>query len=118
MLSIDDPFAQDALYHKECMTKYYTHHWSCLCKKCMQGYDYSVSAGRKWSLLKVSYVIEGDSDGPFFITDLSAMHRTKLMDLGGIVPDRIHTYQFQDCIMSQILWVTGLKTNENLYIAC
>ena len=49
-LAKGDFFAQDAVYHKECMTKYGTRHRFCLHKK--------------HSGDTVAYVIEDDSGGP------------------------------------------------------
>ena len=114
-LSAGDLFAQGALYHKECMTKYYTQHRSCLRKK----HNDSVANQSELEDIAlaeiVSYVIEGDSDGPFYITDLAEMYKTRLTELGGIVPNRIHSSRFQNRILSQIPWMTSQKESEILH---
>ena len=38
--------------------------------------------------------------------------------LGGIVPDKVHTPHFQECILRQIPWMIGQKADKKLYIAC
>ncbi len=66
----------------------------------------------------MAYVTESDSDGPFYIIELSELYKTRLKELGGIVPDRVHTPRFQERILSQIPWMKGLKVDKKLYIAC
>jgi len=62
-----DLFAQDAVYHKECMTKYYTRHRSCLRNRHNEG-KASQSELEGIALAEtVAYVIEDDSDGPYYI---------------------------------------------------
>ena len=66
-LTSGDLFAQDAVYHKECMTKYYTRHRSCLCNQHNEG-KVSQSELEGIALAEtVAYVIEDDSDGPYYI---------------------------------------------------
>ena len=66
----------------------------------------------------MAYVIEDDSDGPLYTIVLAELYKTRLKELGGLVPDRIHTPCSQECILSQIPWIRGQKTGKKLYIAC
>ena len=45
-------------------------------------------------------------------------YKTRLKELGGVVPDRIHTPRSQERILSQIPWMRGQKAGKKLYIAC
>ncbi len=118
-LANGDLFAHDTVYHKECMTKYYTRHRSCLRKKHSEG-KISQSEIEGIALAEtVAYVTESDSDSPFYISELAELYKTKLDELGGTVPIRIHTPRFQERILSQIPWMKGLKAHDKkLYIAC
>ena len=70
-LASGDLFAQDAVYHKECMTKYYTHHRSRLRNNRTEG-KISQSDLEGIALAEtVAYVIEDDSDGPFYTIELA-----------------------------------------------
>ena len=116
-LASGDLFAQDAVYHKECMTKYYTHR-SRLSKKRTEG-KISQSELEGIALAEtVAYVIEDDSDGPFYTIELADLYKARLEELGGIVPDRVHTSRFQQRILSQIPWMSGQRADKKLYIAC
>ena len=66
----------------------------------------------------VLYVVEDDSDGPFYIIELAELYTNRLKKLGGAVPGKIHTPRFQERILSQIPWVNGHKVDKKLYIAC
>ena len=117
-LASGDLFAQDAVYHKECMTKYYTRHRSRLRKRRSEG-KVSQSELEGIALAEtVAYVIEDDSDGPFYTKELAELYKARLKEMGGIVPDRIHTSRFQERILSQIPWMSGQKADKKLYIAC
>ncbi len=118
-LANGDLFAHDTVYHKECMTKYYTRHRSCLRKKHSEG-KISQSELEGIALAEtVAYVTESDSDGPFYISELAELYKTRLDELGGTVPTRVHTPRFQERILSQIPWMKGLKAHDKkLYIAC
>ena len=37
----------------------------------------------------MAYVIEDDSDGSFYTIVLAEVYKTRLKELGGVVPDRI-----------------------------
>ena len=64
-LASGDLFAQDAVYHKECMTKYYTRHRSCLCNRRNEG-KVSPSELEGIALAEtVAYVVDDDSDDPY-----------------------------------------------------
>ena len=117
-LTNGDLFAQDAVYHKECMTKYYTRHRSHLRKKYSEG-NTSQSESEGIALAEtVAYVIEEESDGPFYTIELAELYKTRLKELGGVVPNRIHTPCFQERFLSQIPWMRGQKAGKKLYIAC
>ena len=50
---------------------------------------------------------------------LAELYKTRLKELGGVVPDRIRIPRSQECIsLSQIPWMRGQKTGKKLYIAC
>ena len=116
-LANGDLFAHDAVYHKECMTRCYTRHRSRLHKKRSEG-KISQSELEGIALAEtVAYVTESDSDGPFYIVELAELYKTRLKELGGIVPDRVHTPRFQERILLQIPWMKGLKADKKLYIA-
>ena len=53
-----------------------------------------------------------------FISQLAELCTTRLKELGGIIPDRVHTPHLQERILSQIPWMKGLKAGKKLYIAC
>ncbi len=117
-LSSGDLFAQDTVYHKECMTKYYTRHRACLRQRHSKG---KVSQSELEGIAfaeTVAYVIEDDSDGPFYVTELADLYAARLKDLGGTVSERIHTTRFQKRILSEIPWMSGQKVGKKLYIAC
>ena len=100
------------------MTKYYTHHRSCLRNRHNEG-KVSQSELEGIALAEtVAYVIEDDNDGPYYITELADLYTARLNELGGMVPDRIHTTRFQERILSQIPWMSGQKADRKLYIAC
>ena len=37
----------------------------------------------------MAHVIEDDSDGPFYTIVLAELYKTRLKELGGVVPDKI-----------------------------
>ena len=69
-----DLFADDAVYHKECMTKYYTRHRSHLRKKHSEGKTNQSKLEGIAFVETVAYVLESESDGPFYITACRIMH--------------------------------------------
>ena len=75
--------AQDAVYHKEFMTKYYTHHRSHLRKKQSEG-NTSQSELEGFAVAEtVAYVIEEESDSAFYKIELAELYKTRLKELGG-----------------------------------
>jgi len=46
------------------------------------------------------------------------LYKARLNELGGMVPDKIHTTRFQEHILSQIPWMSGQNADRKLYIAC
>ena len=115
MLTRGDLFAQDLVYHKECMKKYYTRHRSCLRNKHTEG---KVTLEGIALAETVAYVIEDDNDGSYYIIELADLYTARLGELGGVVPGRIHTTHFKEHILSQIPWMSGQKADRKLYIAC
>ena len=113
-----DLFANDAVYHKDCMSRYYNLHTSCLRKKRDDGRVNQSELEGIALAETVAYVVDDDSDGPFYIAELGELYKERLKQLGGIVPDRIHTPRFQERILSQITWMRGQKDGNKLYIAC
>ena len=113
-----DLFANDAVYHKDCMSRYYNLHTSCLRKKRDDGRVNQSELEGIALAETVAYVVDDDSDGPFYIAELGELYKERLKQLGGIVPDRIHTPRFQERILSQIPWMRGQKDGNKLYIAC
>ena len=47
---------------------------------------------------------------------LTEVYKTRLKELGGVVPDGIHTHRSQERILSQLM--RGQKAGKKLYIAC
>jgi len=86
------------------MTNYYTCHRSCLYNKCSEG---KFSQSELEGIALAETVIEDDSDGPYYITELADLYTARLSELGSMVPNRIHTTQFQEHILSQIPWMSG-----------
>ncbi len=82
-LSSGDLFAQDAVYHKECMTKYYTRHRARLRQRHSKGKVSQFELEGIAFAETVAYVIEDDSDGPFYVTELTDLYAARLKDLGG-----------------------------------
>lgn len=64
-LSGSDLFTHDALYHKGCMTRYYTHHRSYLRKKHNDGMISQLELEGIALAETVAYINEDDSDRPF-----------------------------------------------------
>ena len=117
-LESGDLFAQDTVYHKQCMMKYCTRHRSCLRNWLSEG-KVSQSELEGTALAEtVAYVVEDDTDGPCYMTELADLYTARLNELGGLVPDKIHKTLFQERILSQIPWMSGQKADRKLYIAC
>jgi len=98
-LANGDLFAHDTVYNKECMTKYYTWHRSCLRKKHSEGKIGQSELDGIALAETVAYVTESDSDGPFYISELAELYKTRLDELGSIVQIRTHTPRFQEHIL-------------------
>lgn len=48
----------------------------------------------------------------FYMMKFAEMYKTRLKELGGIVPDRVHITRFQRRILSQIPWMSGLNAGK------
>ena len=114
-----DLFAHDAVYHKECMTKYYTCHWSHLRKKDIEGKTSQSELEGIAFAETVGYVLKSESDGPFYITELAELYTTRLNLLGGIFPDRVqHTSLSGAHSVTNTVDEGSIKAGKKLYIAC
>lgn len=94
-------FVQDAVYHKTCMSRYYNRHISCLTKTHNKGKNSQYELQSIALADIVAYSIEDDSDGPFYIIDLAELYKNRLRELGGVVPEQVHTSHLQERILSQ-----------------
>ena len=113
-----DLFSHDTVYHKESTFGYYNRHKSSLHKT--QSNHTMIQSELECIALaeNVAYVVEDDSDGPFYIIELAELCTSRFKKLGGAVPGRIHTPRFQERILSQIPLMKGHKAEKKLSIAC
>ena len=119
-LASGDLFAQDAVYHKECMTKYYTHHRSRLRKKRTEG-KISQSELEGIALAEtVAYVIEDDSDGLFYTIEPAIHLREQIFDLQQRFDGEFATNAQEDSVPSvlssfidMVLCGPSVKRNSN-----
>ena len=90
-LANGDLFSHDTVYHKECIFRYYKRHTSSL-HKTHSNHTMSQSQLGCIALAEpVAYVVEDDRDGPFYIIELAELCTSRLKELSGAVPGRIHT---------------------------
>ena len=44
-----------------------------------------------------------------YVTDMATMYRSRLLELGGVVPERVHSSRFQPKVLKLCPWLTYMK---------